>query len=171
MAEIKDPENTLILKTTKGEVIIELFADLAPNHVRHVKELVSEGAYNNVIFHRVIDDFVAQTGDVQFGKRDSKKFNLSYVGTGSSDKPNLMAEFSNLPHKYGTVSMARSQNPNSANAQFFICLADVPWLDRHYSIFGQVIKGMENVDKIERGEPPEDPDVVLSATMAASYTK
>ncbi|WP_142416845.1 peptidylprolyl isomerase [Bartonella massiliensis] len=167
MAENKNPENTLILETTKGRVVIELFADLAPHHVTRIKELVREGAYDNVIFHRVIDGFMAQTGDVQFGKKDGKKFNLSRAGTGGSEKPNLTAEFSNLSHKRGTVSMARSQNPNSANSQFFICFADAPWLDRQYSIWGKVVEGMENVDKIKRGEPVIDPDVITKAVIAA----
>ncbi|WP_455478260.1 peptidylprolyl isomerase [Bartonella sp. B10] len=167
MAEIRDLENTLILETTKGKVVIELFVDLAPKHVARIKELVRENAYDNVIFHRVIDDFMAQTGDVQFGKKDSKKFDLSRAGMGGSDKPNLVAEFSNLSHKRGTVSMARSQNPNSANSQFFICFADAPWLDRQYSIWGQVIEGMENIDKIKRGEPVTDPDAIIKATIFA----
>ncbi|WP_409362104.1 peptidylprolyl isomerase [Bartonella heixiaziensis] len=167
MTEVKDLENILILETTKGRVIIKLFPDLAPGHVARVKELVREGAYDNVVFHRVIDGFMAQTGDVQFGKKDSEKFNLSRVGTGGSEKPNLTAEFSNLSHKRGTVSMARSQSPNSANSQFFICFAEAPWLDRQYSIWGQVLEGMENVDKIKRGEPVVDPDAIIKATVAA----
>ncbi|AGF74623.1 peptidyl-prolyl cis-trans isomerase B, cyclophilin type [Bartonella australis AUST/NH1] len=168
MAEVRDPENTLILETTKGKIVIELFADLAPCHVMRIKELADEGAYDNVVFHRVIDGFMAQTGDVQFGKKDSEKFNSSRVGMGGSDKPDLKAEFSNFSHKRGIVSMARSQNPNSANSQFFICLADAPWLDRQYSVWGQVIEGMENVDKIKRGEPVVNPDVIIKATIAAN---
>ncbi|GAA4661870.1 peptidylprolyl isomerase [Bartonella pachyuromydis] len=167
MAEMRDLENTLILETTKGRVTIELFADLAPGHVSRIKELTREGAYDNVIFHRVIDGFMAQTGDVQFGKKDGEKFNLSRAGMGGSERPNLTAEFSNLSHKRGTVSMARSQDPNSANSQFFICFADAPWLDRQYSIWGQVIDGMENVDQIKRGEPVVDPDVIIKATIVA----
>ncbi|MCZ2158604.1 peptidylprolyl isomerase [Bartonella sp. 220] len=167
MAEIKDLENTLILETTKGRVVIGLFAELAPCHVARIKELVREGAYDNVIFHRVIEGFMAQTGDVQFGKKDGADFNLSRAGMGGSTKPNLTAEFSNLSHKRGTVSMARSQNPNSANSQFFICFADAPWLDRQYSIWGQVVEGMENVDKIKRGEPVIEPDTIIKATIAA----
>ncbi|GAA5102940.1 peptidylprolyl isomerase [Bartonella acomydis] len=167
MAEIKDLENTLILETTKGKVVVELLIDLAPGHVARIKELVREGAYDNVIFHRVIDGFMAQTGDVQFGKKDGEKFNLSRAGMGGSEKPNLIAEFSNLSHKRGTVSMARSHNPDSANSQFFICFADAPWLDRQYSIWGQVIEGMENVDQIKRGEPVVDPDVIIKAVIAA----
>ncbi|ALE03714.1 peptidylprolyl isomerase [Bartonella ancashensis] len=168
MAKTKNSENILILDTTKGRVVIELFADLAPNHVARIKELAHEGAYDNVVFHRVIDGFMAQTGDVQFGKKDSKEFNLSRVGTGGSDKPNLVAEFSNIVHKRGVVSMARSQNPNSANSQFFICFADAPWLDRQYSVWGQVVEGMENIDKINRGEPPKDQDIIIKATIAVS---
>ncbi|WP_273720886.1 MULTISPECIES: peptidylprolyl isomerase [unclassified Bartonella] len=167
MAEMRDLENTLILETTKGKVTIELFADLAPSHVARIKELAREGAYDNVIFHRVIDGFMAQTGDVQFGKKDGEKFNLSRAGMGGSEKPNLTAEFSKLSHKRGTVSMARSQNPNSANSQFFICFADAPWLDRQYSIWGQVIEGMENIDQIKRGEPVVDPDAIIRAIIAA----
>ncbi|WP_273788874.1 peptidylprolyl isomerase [Bartonella sp. ML70XJBT] len=168
MVENKNPENILILDTTKGRVVIELFADLAPGHVTRIKELVREGAYDNVIFHRVIDGFMAQTGDVQFGKKDGEKFNLSRAGMGGSEKPDLAAEFSNLFHKRGTVSMARSQNPNSANSQFFICFADAPWLDHQYSIWGKVVEGMENVDKIKRGEPVvDDPDTITKAVIAA----
>ncbi|WP_273754275.1 peptidylprolyl isomerase [Bartonella sp. MM73XJBT.G] len=168
MVENKNPENILILDTTKGRVVIELFAGLAPGHVTRIKELVREGAYDNVIFHRVIDGFMAQTGDVQFGKKDGEKFNLSRAGMGGSEKPDLAAEFSNLSHKRGTVSMARSQNPNSANSQFFICFADAPWLDRQYSIWGKVVEGMENVDKIKRGEPVvDDPDTITKAVIAA----
>ncbi|AFR26465.1 peptidyl-prolyl cis-trans isomerase [Bartonella quintana] len=167
MSEIKDLENTLILETTKGRVVIELFADLAPRHVAQIRRLTKEGAYNNVVFHRVISGFMAQTGDVQFGKKDSANFDPKRVGTGGSNYPNIPAEFSNLSHKRGTVSMARSQNPDSANSQFFICFADAPWLDRQYSIWGQVIEGMENVDKIKHGEPVVDPDAIIKATVAA----
>ncbi|EJF88939.1 peptidylprolyl isomerase [Bartonella tamiae] len=167
MAEIKDPENTLILETTKGEVIIELLPDLAPEHVKRVKELVREGAYDNVVFHRVIDGFMAQTGDVEFGKKDGKNFNPSRAGMGGSDKPDLKSEFSNIPHKRGTLSMARSQNPHSANSQFFICFEDAPWLDRQYSVWGQVIDGMDYVDKLKRGEPVSDPDSIIKAHIAS----
>ncbi|WP_336276743.1 peptidylprolyl isomerase [Bartonella sp. CB178] len=167
MVETKNTENILVFETTKGKVVIELFADLAPGHVARVKELVREGAYDNVVFHRVIDGFMAQTGDVRFGKRDGKDFNLSHAGMGGSNKPDLAAEFSNLSHERGTVSMARSQNPNSANSQFFICFADSPWLNRQYSIWGRVIEGMENVDKLKRGEPAADPDTLIKATIAS----
>lgn len=167
MAHYKDPENTLILETTKGDVVIELMPDLAPGHVARIKELAREGAYDNVVFHRVIDGFMAQTGDVQFGKTDGESFNPARAGMGGSDKPNLKAEFSNVSHKRGTASMARSQMPDSANSQFFICFEDAPWLDRQYSVWGQVIEGMDNVDKIKRGEPVTDPDKIVKARIAA----
>ncbi len=136
----KDPENTLVLETTKGNVVLELYPDLAPDHVARVKELAREGAYDGVVFHRVIDGFMAQTGDVKFGKTGGAHFNGSRAGMGGSDKPDLKAEFSNTPHKRGTASMARSANPNSANSQFFICFADAPWLDRQYSVWGRSLK-------------------------------
>ena len=163
----KDPENTLILETTKGNVAIELFPDLAPGHVERIKELAREGAYDNVVFHRVIDGFMAQTGDVEYGKTDSAKFNAARAGMGGSSKPDLKAEFSNAKHVRGAASMARSQNPNSANSQFFICFEDASFLDRQYTVWGQVIEGMENVDKIKRGEPVRDPDVILKAYVAS----
>ncbi len=163
----KDPENTLVLETTKGTVAIELYPDLAPGHVARIKELAREGAYDGVVFHRVIDGFMAQTGDVKFGKQGGASFNPSRAGMGGSDKPDLKAEFSNTKHVRGTCSMARSQNPNSANSQFYICFADAPWLDRQYSVWGQVIEGMDNVDKIKRGEPVTDPDFITSAKIAA----
>lgn len=163
----KDPENTLILETTKGNVAIELFPDLAPGHVARIKELAREGAYDGVVFHRVINDFMAQTGDVKFGKQGGASFNPARTGMGGSDKPDLKAEFSNVNHKRGTASMARSQNPNSANSQFFICLADAPWLDRQYSVWGQVVEGMDVVDLIKKGEPVVDPDSIVSAKIAA----
>jgi len=163
----QDPENTLILNTSKGEVVIELFHEVAPAHVTRIKELTRAGAYDGVVFHRVIDDFMAQTGDVAYGNSTSATFDPKRAGMGGSDKPDLKAEFSNLNHKRGTASMARSQNPNSANSQFFICLADTPWLDRQYTIWGQVIKGMEVVDQIKRGEPVQDPDSIQTARIAA----
>jgi cyclophilin family peptidyl-prolyl cis-trans isomerase len=167
MAEIKDPENTLVMETTKGRVVIELFPDLAPEHVKRVKELTREEAYDNVVFHRVIDGFMAQTGDVKFGKSDGAHFSPGRAGTGGSDKPDLKAEFSNMSHARGTCSMARAQNPNSANSQFFICFEDAPWLNRQYSVWGQVVEGMENVDKIKRGEPVPDPDRIVTLRVAA----
>ena len=160
-------ENIMILKTKYGEVEIELYADKAPNHVKRFKDLADSGKYDGVVFHRVIDGFMAQTGDVQFGNSDSKEFNLSRAGMGGSDLPDLKAEFNNLPHERGTLSMARSQNPDSANSQFFICFQPAPFLDRQYTVFGKVISGMEFVDKIKRGDSNNngavtDPDKIIS---------
>jgi len=155
MADIKDPENTIVMETTKGNVVIQLFPDAAPAHVARIKELAREGFYDGIVFHRVIDGFMAQTGDP------------TGTGMGGSEKPDLKAEFSNLPHVRGTCSMARSQNPNSANSQFFICFEEAPWLNKQYSVWGQVIEGMENVDKIKRGEPVRDPDSIVSMRVAA----
>lgn len=165
--EYKDPENTLILETTKGVVVIELLPDVAPGHVARIKELAREGAYDNVVFHRVIDGFMAQTGDVEYGKTDAAGFDPARAGMGGSGKPDLAAEFSNVSHGRGTVSMARSQNPNSANSQFFICFEDAPWLNRQYTVWGQVVAGMDNVDLIKRGEPVQDPDKIIKARIAA----
>ena len=160
-------ENTMILKLKDGEVKIELFPDVAPGHVKRIKELANSGKYNGVVFHRVIDGFMAQTGDVQFGNSDSKEFDLNRAGMGGSDLPDLKAEFNNLPHERGTLSMARSQNPDSANSQFFICFQPAPFLDRQYTVFGKVISGMEFVDKIKRGDSNNngsvtDPDKIIS---------
>ena len=160
-------ENTMILKLKDGEVKIELFPDVAPGHVKRIKELANSGKYNGVVFHRVIDGFMAQTGDVQFGNSDSKEFILSRAGMGGSDLPDLKAEFNNLPHERGTLSMARSQNPDSANSQFFICFQPAPFLDKQYTVFGKVISGMEFVDKIKRGDSNNngtvtDPDKIIS---------
>jgi len=157
----------MILKLKDGEVKIELFPDVAPGNVKRIKELANSGKYNGVVFHRVIDGFMAQTGDVQFGNSDSKEFNLSRAGMGGSDLPDLKAEFNNLPHERGTLSMARSQNPDSANSQFFICFQPAPFLDRQYTVFGKVISGMEFVDKIKRGDSNNngavtDPDKIIS---------
>ncbi|MDX3924921.1 MAG: peptidylprolyl isomerase [Shinella sp.] len=167
MAEIKDPENTIIMETSKGRVVIALRPDLAPGHVARIKELSREGAYDGVVFHRVIEDFMAQTGDVQYGKTGGKDFNPGRAGMGGSDKPDLKAEFSAENHVRGTCSMARSQMPNSANSQFFICFTDAPWLNKQYSVWGQVIEGMETIDKIKRGEPVRDPDTIVSMKVAA----
>ncbi|QRM55507.1 peptidylprolyl isomerase [Sinorhizobium sp. BG8] len=167
MAEIKDPENTIIMETSKGKVVIQLLPDLAPGHVARIKELTREGAYDGVVFHRVIEDFMAQTGDVQYGKTGGKDFNPARAGMGGSEKPDLKAEFSNMSHIRGTCSMARSQMPNSANSQFFICFTDAPWLNKQYSVWGQVIEGMDNIDKIKRGEPVRDPDTIVSMKVAA----
>ena len=144
-------ENKLIMKLKYGEVEIELFPEDAPNHVERILKLAKEGKYNGVTFHRVIEGFMAQTGDVKFG--NINEFNQQMVGTGSSDLPNLKAEFNNIPHERGTVSMARSANPDSANSQFFICFKSAPHLDRQYTVFGKVISGMEFVDQIKKGEP------------------
>ena len=167
MAEIKDPENTIIMETTKGKVVIQLLPDLAPGHVERIKELSREGAYDGVVFHRVIDDFMAQTGDVQYGKNGGTDFNPARAGMGGSKKPDLKAEFSNTTHVRGTCSMARSQNPNSANSQFFICFTDSPWLNKQYSVWGQVVEGMEAIDAVKRGEPVRDPDSIVSMKVAA----
>ncbi len=167
MTDIKDPENTIIMDTTQGKVVIELHSDLAPKHVARIKELTREGAYDGVVFHRVIDGFMAQTGDVKFGKSTGADFNPSRAGMGGSDRPDLEAEFSNLNHARGTCSMARAQNPNSANSQFFICFDDAAFLNRQYTVWGQVVSGMDNVDKIKRGEPVPDPDKIVSMKVAA----
>ena len=160
-------ENIMILKLKDGDVKIELFNNVAPNHVKRIKELASAGKYDGVVFHRVIDGFMAQTGDVKFGNSNSKDFNLSMAGMGGSDLPDLNQEFSNLPHDRGTLSMARSSNPNSANSQFFICFKPAPFLDKQYTVFGKVIEGMEFVDKIKRGDENNngavsDPDKIIS---------
>ena len=157
----------MILKLKDGDVKIELFEDVAPNHVKRIKELADSGKYDNVVFHRVIDGFIAQTGDVKFGNSDSKDFNLSMAGMGGSALPDLKQEFSSLPHDRGTLSMARSSDPNSANSQFFICFKPAPFLDRQYTVFGKVLEGMEFVDKIKRGDDSNngavtDPDKIIS---------
>ena len=159
-------ENIMILKLKTGDVKIELFANVAPKHVERIKKLANDGLYDNVVFHRVIDGFMAQTGDVKFGNSSSKDFDLKRAGTGGSDLPDLPAEFNDLPHEKGTVSMARSSDPNSANSQFFICFKQAPFLDRNYTVFGKVIEGMEHVDKIKRGDGQNgavsDPDKIIS---------
>jgi len=145
-------ENIMILKLKDGDIKIELFEDKAPNHVKRIKQLAQEGKYNGVVFHRVIDGFMAQTGDVKFGNSSNDDYNLSRAGMGGSDLPDLKEEFNDLPHLRGTLSMARSQDPNSANSQFFICFKAAPFLDRQYTVFGKVIEGMDIVDKIKRGD-------------------
>ena len=156
----------MILKLNNGEVKIELFPDVAPNHVKRFKTLANSNKYDGVVFHRVIDGFMAQTGDVEYGNSTNAKFNLNKAGTGSSDLPDLKSEFSDLPHEKGTLSMARSSNPNSANSQFFICFESAPHLDRQYTIFGKVVSGMEFVDSIKRGEGSSgsvsNPDIIVS---------
>jgi cyclophilin family peptidyl-prolyl cis-trans isomerase len=166
MAEIKDPENTIILTLKDGEVVIELLPEIAPKHSERMKELARAKAYDNVVFHRVIDGFMAQTGDVENGNAE-KGFNLRRAGTGGSDLPDLPAEFSGIPHDRGTLGAARSMNPNSANSQFFINFGDNHFLNRQYTVYGRVISGMEHVDKIVRGEPPANPDRMLSVRVAA----
>ena len=156
----------MILKLKDGDVKIELFEDIAPNHVKRIKELANSGKYDNVVFHRVIDGFMAQTGDVKFGNSESKDFDLRRAGMGGSELPDLKQEFSSLPHDRGTLSMARSSDPNSANSQFFICFESAPHLDRQYSAFGKVIKGMEFIDKIKKGDPNSgavaNPDKIIT---------
>ena len=160
-------ENIMILKLKDGEVKIELFEDVAPNHVKRIKKLAEEGKYDGVVFHRVIDGFMAQTGDVKFGNSSSKEYDLRRAGMGGSDLPDLKEEFSDLPHERGTLSMARSQDPNSANSQFFICFKESSFLDRQYTVFGKVVEGMDLVDKIKRGDENNngsvsDPDKIIS---------
>ncbi|MDC0876395.1 peptidylprolyl isomerase [Candidatus Pelagibacter sp.] len=155
-------ENIMILKLKDGDVKIELFEDVAPNHVKRIKELADSGQYDNVVFHRVIDGFMAQTGDVQFGNSSNDNFDLRRAGTGNSDLPDMKQEFSSVPHDRGTLSMARTSDPDSANSQFFICFKPAPFLDRQYTVFGKVLEGMDFVDKIKRGEPASDPDKIIS---------
>ena len=156
----------MILKLKDGDVKIELFKDVAPNHVKRIQELADSGQYDNVVFHRVIDGFMAQTGDVKFGNSSSKDFDLRRAGIGGSDLPDLNQEFNDLPHDRGTVSMARSSDPNSANSQFFICFKPAPFLDNQYTVFGKVVKGMEFIDMIKKGDPNSgsvpDPDKIIS---------
>ena len=157
----------MILKLKDGDIKIELFVDVAPNHVKRIKQLAKDGKYDNVVFHRVIDGFMAQTGDVKFGNSSSDEFDLKRAGMGGSDLPDLKEEFSDLPHERGTLSMARSQDPNSANSQFFICFKEASFLDRQYTIFGKVIEGMDLVDKIKRGDQNNNgsvsnPDKIIS---------
>jgi peptidylprolyl isomerase len=166
MAEIKDPENTVILTLKDGEVVIALLPDVAPKHTERMKTLARAGAYDNVCFHRVIDGFMAQTGDVENGNME-KDFNLRRAGTGGSAHPDVPAEFSKLPHDRGTIGAARSSNPNSANSQFFINFKDNHFLNGQYTVYGRVISGMEHVDKITRGEPPANPDRMISVKVAA----
>ena len=157
----------MILKLTYGDVEIELYQNKAPNHVKRFKELADSGKYDGVVFHRVIDGFMAQTGDVKFGNSNNESFNLSLAGTGGSDLPNLKAEFTDIAHTRGIISAARSADPDSANSQFFICFDSAPHLDRQYSVFGKVIKGMEFVDKIKKGDENNNgavtnPDKIIS---------
>tara|TARA_B100000945_G_scaffold232826_1_gene189184 strand:+ start:188 stop:748 length:561 start_codon:yes stop_codon:yes gene_type:complete len=160
-------ENIMILKLKDGDVKIEMFPDVAPNHVKRITELANSGKYDNVVFHRVIDGFMAQTGDVKFGNSESKDFDLRRAGMGGSDLPDLKQEFNDVPHERGTLSMARSSDPNSANSQFFICFEQASFLDRQYTVFGKVIEGMEFVDMIKKGDSDNNgsvsnPDKIIS---------
>ena len=159
----------MIMKLKDGDVIIELFNDIAPNHVERFKKLSREKKYDNVVFHRVIDGFMAQTGDVQFGNFTLDSYDISRAGTGQSVYPDLKAEFSDIPHERGTLSMARSSDPNSANSKFFICFKEAPHLDRQYTVFGKVVQGMEFVDLIKKGEGSNGavlkPDKIISLTI------
>ena len=159
----------MILELKDGKVEIELYNDVAPQHVKRIETLVKNGEYDGVVFHRVIDGFMAQTGDVEFGNSKKNSYDIRNAGTGGSNLPNLKSEFSNIPHERGTLSMARSSDPNSANSQFFICFQDAPHLDRNYTVFGKVIKGMEFVDKIKKGSGPngsvENPDKIIKISI------
>ena len=166
MADIKDPENTIIIELKDGPVVIELLPDVAPKHAARMKELARAGKYDNVAFHRVIEGFMAQTGDVEHANMEAR-YNPGRAGTGGSDLPDLPAEFSKLPHERGTIGAARSQNPNSANSQFFINFKDNSFLNGQYTVYGRVLSGMEHVDKIARGEPPANPDRMISVKVAA----
>lgn len=157
MTDINDPENTLVMDIDHGRVVIELKPDLAPGHVARIKELAREGFYDGIVFHRVIEGFMAQSGDP------------TGTGAGGSGKK-LPAEFSDAPHVRGTASMARAQNPDSADSQFFICFGDAGFLDGQYTVWGQVIEGMEHVDKIKRGEPVQNPDRIVQMRVAADLT-
>ncbi len=167
MADIKDPENTIILTLKDGEVVIELLADVAPKHTERMKQLARDKAYDNVAFHRVIDGFMAQTGDVENANMESPNYNPRRAGTGGSQYPDLPAEFSKLPHDRGTLGAARSQNPNSANSQFFINFKDNHFLNGNYTVYGRVVSGMDHVDRITRGEPPASPDRMITVRVAA----
>ena len=167
ISNINAKENIMILKLKDGDVKIELFQDKAPKHVERIKKLADDGSYDGVVFHRVIDGFMAQTGDVKFGNTNSKNFDLRRAGMGGSDLPDLKSEFNNLPHERGTLSMARSSDPNSANSQFFICFKPAPFLDRQYTVFGKVLEGMEYIDNIKKGDSQNngavtDPDKIIS---------
>ena len=162
-------EDIMILKLKDGDVVIELFNDIAPNHVQRIKKLSAEKKYDGVVFHRVIDGFMAQTGDVEFGNSALDSFDLQRAGTGGSEYPDLKSEFSDIPHERGTLSMARSSDPNSANSQFFICLKAASHLDRQYTVFGKVLQGMEFVDLIKKGEGSNGkvskPDKIIRLTV------
>ncbi len=166
MADIKDPENTIIMTLTGGEVIIQLLPDVAPLHCARMKELARAGAYDNVAFHRVINDFMAQTGDVEHANME-KDYNPGRAGTGGSDLGNVAAEFSKIPHARGSIGAARSASPDSANSQFFINFKDNDFLNGQYTVYGNVMSGMQHVDAIAKGEPPANPDRMISVKVAA----
>ncbi|NBR90518.1 MAG: peptidylprolyl isomerase [Rhodobacteraceae bacterium] len=166
MADYKDPENTILMELKGGTVVIELLTEIAPKHCERMKELARAGKYDNVAFHRVIDGFMAQTGDVEHANMENG-WNPRRAGTGGSDLPDLPAEFSGIPHDRGTLGAARSSNPNSANSQFFINFKDNHFLNRQYTVYGHVVSGMEHVDAITRGEPPANPDRMISVKVAA----
>ena len=166
MDNIKDPENTIIMEVKGGSVVLELLPDIAPLHCERMKALVRSGLYDNVCFHRVIDGFMAQTGDVQYGNMESN-FDIRMAGRGGSEFSDVKAEFSGIPHDRGTLGAARSSSPDSANSQFFINFADNHFLNRQYTVYGRVISGMEFVDGLERGEPPAAPDKMISVKVAA----
>jgi peptidylprolyl isomerase len=172
MTDIKDPENTLVIEidtgSGTGEVVIEMLPDVAPRHVEQIKALAREGAYDDVVFHRVIEGFMAQTGDVKHGKAGGA---TGRAGTGGSDRPNVPAEFSKLPFDRGAVGMARAQNPNSGNSQFFIMFADGHFLNGQYTVWGRVVSGMEHVDAIPRGEPPASPGKMSAVRIAADAAR
>ena len=159
----------MLMKLKNGDVELELYTDKAPNHVARFKKLAENGLYDGVVFHRVIDGFMAQSGDVKYGNSNSKDFNLSLAGTGGSDMPDLKSEFSDIPHDRGVLSAARSADPDSANSQFFICFQPAPHLDRQYTVFGKVIKGMEFIDQIKKGDGPngsvKSPDKIISLKL------
>ena len=166
MADINDPENTIIITLKDGDVTVALLPDVAPQHVERMKLLARAGSYDNVCFHRVIDGFMAQTGDVENGNMENG-FNLRRAGTGGSDQPDVPAEFSGIPHDRGTIGAARSSNPNSANSQFFINFKDNHFLNRQYTVYGRVVSGMEHVDAITKGEPPASPDRMIKVKVAS----
>ena len=166
MADYKDPENTILIELKDGTVAIELLPDVAPKHTERMKELARAGEYDNVVFHRVIDGFMAQTGDVANGDAEDN-FNIRSAGTGGSAHPDLPAEFSKIPHDRGSLGAARSPDPNSANSQFFINFSDNHFLNGQYTVYGRVIEGMEHVDAITRGEPPANPDRMISVKVAS----
>ena len=169
ITNIEGKEKIMIIELKDGKVEIELYPDVAPNHIKQIETLVKNKEYDGVVFHRVIEGFMAQTGDVEFGNLNKPGFNINQAGTGGSNLPDLKAEFSNIPHERGTLSMARSSDPNSANSQFFICFDSAPHLDRNYTVFGKVLKGMEFVDKIKKGSGPngsvDNPDKIIRMSI------